>query len=214
MTLLSHPTHPTPPHPPTPLVYDVVFSAMSKLTTAGAPSDARHQEQVQTVTAPLHKVRKGKMVWFHARGVQISDREADPMPFSSSVVCERGRWGSDNRAFRKAAHHQWDVSTTDIKTVFLLAPRPVKGAKTVPVIPPRIMTDFGITLVDKSPVWISIQSCTLGGVPRSNDEEVHLAGGCKPGGGSMGGSTSWNANTRRKFVENREKRYVLTDFHK
>ena len=43
------------------------------------------EEQLQTVTVPLHKVRKGKMVWFHAREVQISDREADPMPSSMRV---------------------------------------------------------------------------------------------------------------------------------
>ena len=53
----------------------------------------------------------------------------------------------------KAAHHQWDISTTDIKTAFLLAPWPVEeGAKLVAVVPPRIMIDFGITQPDE--VWL------------------------------------------------------------
>ena len=56
-------------------------------------------------------------------------------------------------ALRKAAHHQWDISTIDIKTAVLLAPRPVEeGAKLVAVVPPRIMIDFVITQPDE--VWL------------------------------------------------------------
>ena len=112
----------------------------------------------------------------------LASPEADPMP--SSLLYASGADGVLIRcALRKAAHHQWDVATTDIKTAFLLAPRPVEqGAKTVAVVPPRIMTDFGITqpdevwLVDKGPVWVSIQSCPLGSVPRPNNAAVHMAG--------------------------------------
>ena len=58
----------------------------------------------------------------------LASLEADPMP--SSLLYASGADGVLIRcALRKAAHHQWDVSTTDIKTAFLLAPRPVeKGA--------------------------------------------------------------------------------------
>ena len=82
----------------------------------------------------------------------LASPEADPMP--SSLLYASGADGVLRRcALRKAAHHQWDVSTTDIKTAFLLAPRPVEqGAKTVAVVPPRIMTDFGITQPDE--VWL------------------------------------------------------------
>ena len=159
------------------------------------------EEQLQTVTVPLHKVRMEKEKWYDSmlaeyksltaetkairpvkrseidpeaelvpgklvcvikaggrykcRAVicgNLASPEADPMP--SSLLYASGADGVLIRcALRKAAHHQWDVATTDIKTAFLLAPRPVEqGAKTVAVVPPRIMTDFGITQPDE--VWL------------------------------------------------------------
>ena len=159
------------------------------------------EEQLQTVTVPLHKVRMEREKWYDSmlaeyksltaetkairpvkrseidpeaelvpgklvcvikaggrykcRAVicgNLASPEADPMP--SSLLYASGADGVLIRcALRKAAHHQWDVATTDIKTAFLLAPRPVEqGAKTVAVVPPRIMTDFGITQPDE--VWL------------------------------------------------------------
>ena len=159
------------------------------------------EEQLQTATVPLHKVRMEKEKWYDSmlaeyksltaetkairpvtrseidpeaelvpgklvcaikaggrykcRAVicgNLASPEADPMP--SSLLYASGADGVLIRcALRKAAHHQWDLATTDIKTAFLLAPRPVEqGAKTVAVVPPRIMTDFGITQPDE--VWL------------------------------------------------------------
>ena len=149
----------------------------------------------------------------------LASPEADPMP--SSLLYASGADGVLRRcALRKAAHHQWDVSTTDIKTAFLLAPRPVEqGAKTVAVVPPRIMTDFGITqpdevwLVDKalygfqsSPAHWAVKQC--GG---SHGREMQARGRCRR-------STSWNKHRREfcgescvKVVTPQEKKYVLTD---
>ena len=233
------------------------------------------EEQLQTVTVPLHKVRMEKEKWYDSmlaeyksltaetkairpvkrseidpeaelvpgklvcvikaggrykcRAVicgNLASPEADPMP--SSLLYASGADGVLIRcALRKAAHHQWDVATTDIKTAFLLAPRPVEqSAKAVAVVPPRIMTDFGIPqpdevwLVDKAlygfqSIVLPTGRCTAtqqcGG---SHGREMQARGRCRR-------STSWNKHRREicgescvKVVTPQEKKYVLTDIGK
>ena len=80
------------------------------------------------------------------RGVicgNLLDQAVDPAPWGSYAS------GADGLMIRSTLRHGtlkgWGVSTTDIKTAFLLAPRPKpEGAREVIVIPPKIMVQAGV----------------------------------------------------------------------
>ena len=72
----------------------------------------------------------------------LLDDEKDPCPSSYAS-------GADGLLIRASVKHGveqgWGISTTDVKTAFLLAPRPrVEGTREVVVIPPKILMQAGV----------------------------------------------------------------------
>ena len=70
------------------------------------------------------------------------DQETDPCPNSYAS-------GADGLLIRTTVRHGveqgWGITTTDVKTAFLLAPRPrVEGTREVIVLPPKVMIQAGI----------------------------------------------------------------------
>ena len=72
----------------------------------------------------------------------LLDDEKDPCPSSYAS-------GADGLLIRASIKHGveqgWGISTTDVKTAFLLAPRPrVEGTREVIIIPPKILMQAGV----------------------------------------------------------------------
>ena len=72
----------------------------------------------------------------------LLDQETDPCPNSYAS-------GADGLLIRSTVRHGiqqgWGISTTDVKTAFLLAPRPRdEGIREVVVIPPKVMIQSGV----------------------------------------------------------------------
>ena len=70
------------------------------------------------------------------------DQETDPCPNSYAS-------GADGLLIRTTVRHGvqqgWGITTTDVKTAFLLAPRPrVEGTREVIVLPPKVMIQAGV----------------------------------------------------------------------
>ena len=80
------------------------------------------------------------------RGVicgNLLDQSVDPAPWGSYAS------GADGLLIRTAVKHgvqqAWGISLTDVKTAFLLAPRPKpEGAREVIVVPPKLLVQAGI----------------------------------------------------------------------
>ena len=80
------------------------------------------------------------------RGVicgNLVDQSVDPAPWGSYAS------GADGLLIRASIKHGveqgWGITTTDVKTAFLLAPRPKpEGAREVIVVPPKIMVMAGV----------------------------------------------------------------------
>lgn len=80
------------------------------------------------------------------RGVicgNLLDEAVDPAPWGSYAS------GADGLLIRATLKHGvqqgWGITTTDVKTAFLLAPRPKpEGAREVVVVPPKIMVMAGV----------------------------------------------------------------------
>ena len=110
-------------------------------------------EDIEIVPGKLVCVKKGGSGKRRARAVVCGNHvnaEADRSPYG---VYASGADGTLIRSvLRKSIHQQWRVSTADVKTAFLLAPRPQpENAPRVLVRPPRIMAECGVC--DPQELW-------------------------------------------------------------
>ena len=110
-------------------------------------------EDIEIIPGKLVCVKKGGSGKRRARAVVCGNHvnaEADRSPYG---VYASGADGTLIRSvLRKSIHQQWRVSTADVKTAFLLAPRPQpENAPRVLVRPPRIMAECGVC--DPQELW-------------------------------------------------------------
>ena len=139
--------------------FEYEYNVLVRDTSAVRPVPrASLPHNTELVPGKMVCVRKGGTGAKRARAVicgNMATPGADPPPENSpGGAYASGANGTLIRAaIRQAAHQEWRVSSLDVKSAFLQAPRPVpENARPVAVEPPRIMVQLGVAAADE--VWL------------------------------------------------------------
>ena len=126
------------------------YNSLVHETKAIEPIDISqlNQEEIELVPGKLVTVRKagpngGKKKCRAVVCGNLLQSDADPSPGNLYAS------GADGVLIRAVLAHSaqkgWGIGTTDIRTAFLLAPRPkVEGTREVIVVPPKVMCEAGV----------------------------------------------------------------------